>query len=231
MLTHVLRVVGRSCRVMFALLRLSALVGGLAICATTAQAQEIVRCGSSSVQYLPPKSATDGLPNLVVGGGNCWVAPGKVYFYGQVNVLQGGALHFTEENAQTHFYASANGGSLNAGTVDARIGEYGGKLTFHLYGPAPVGLYGLAPQNVHTIGAMCKTEEDDKTGPCGIPKELWDDNGKTVDPKYMHPADRFYQYGPLHNDDRCSNGQIWQGREECRNVSRPIRWKGRIFRR
>lgn len=116
------RVAGQSCRVIFTLLRLGSLVGGLAICDTTAQpardpddpTKELVKCGTSSGQDLPLKSLNDGLPNLQVVG-ICNVALGRDYYYGQVNVLQGARLLFHETPASTNFYASSiiveNGGN------------------------------------------------------------------------------------------------------------------------
>jgi hypothetical protein len=221
--TYVSRVAGQSCQVIFTLLRVSALIGGLAICETAAQpardpddpTKELVKCGTSSGQDLPLKSLNDGLPNLQVVG-ICNVTLGRDYYYGQVNVLQGGRLLFHETPASTNFYASSiiveNGGELSAAWIETSreiasdpIGAVGGKLTFHLYGPAPQD-----PQGPGT-GAVCKTVENVQTGPCGIPRKLWEDNGTTVTLRNEQGQqflpdvdDRFYQYGPLHMDDRCS---------------------------
>ena len=180
-------------RLVFAFITLSAFVGTVVVSETAAQAPQrdpdnpsktLVECGRSpNPQELPPKSINDGLPNIV---GTCNVILGQNYYYGQVNILQGGKLLFHENRSRgqagTHFYSSSiiieNGGELSAGLYTVKdqifpIGQWGGRLYIHLYGPAPEGLYGPKPHEVHAVGSVCKTLENDKTGPCGIPKKLW----------------------------------------------------------
>ena len=197
------------------------LVGALLTAVPIAQAQAPapVTCGPDPSPLPPQAKQASGQPDLLVNG-TCTVAPGQSYFYGNVNVVNNGKLIFAEPDAamQTDFYASSviieNGGALIAGDTSKPIGKNGGVLTIHLYGD---------PQKNPGLGALCKTPPaSGQKNPCGIPLALWQDNGatdglrvRTNGPLYLDmlaagETDRFYQYGPLHMDEKCDNGATWQ---------------------
>src|SRR2546421_11477622 len=79
---------------------------------------------------------TDGSDLRIMAG--CTVGPGT-YHVGNVNVLAGGTLTFTDppSNTPTHFWAKSilveNGGALIAGSPTAPIGAQGGVVAIHLY--------------------------------------------------------------------------------------------------
>lgn len=151
----------------------------------------IVPCGGGG--NLPMGNGED----LTVTGGQCIVGSGT-YHYGNVNIYNGGELHFTD--VVTDFWASniivENTGSLTAGDTGTPIGKNGGKLTIHLYGK-DLGLGGS--------GVECKTNTH-----CGIPDtnptDAWNTNGSSKvclppneggDPATCKPYDYFYDYHNL----------------------------------
>jgi cell migration-inducing and hyaluronan-binding protein len=157
----------------------------------------------------------------------CSVKAGGKYFYGNVNIIQGGLLAFEEpkDGALTDFWARSiiveNGGVLRA----AEYGQYGGILTIHLYGQ---DLSEGDPSGNPGMGAPCRTSENEKTGPCGIPMIAWLDNGKSelvlpgrADPVGGTITDYFYRYGPLHGDEKCSDGRKWGPKQRCDERSNP----------
>jgi cell migration-inducing and hyaluronan-binding protein len=150
----------------------------------------------------------------------CTASPyfGGAYFFGNVNIIQGGQLEFGQpaaNGAHTDFWARSiiveNSGSLRAvgPSKGEPYGTSGQSLTIHLYGPDQSN---GDPTSNPGMGALCKTPETADTGPCGIPMDFWANekgNGATeVDlPGGVH--DYFYRYGPLHGDEKCSNGDKW----------------------
>ncbi|MBI4382196.1 MAG: G8 domain-containing protein [candidate division NC10 bacterium] len=124
---------------------------------------------------------------------SCTVLAGT-YKYGNVNILNGGSLIFTD--ATIDFWAASilveNGGSLIAGTPSAPIGTNGGVVTIHLYGK---------DQGAGGSGILCKSPESATVGPCGVPLDVWNSNGGG---QVMLPGgvtDFFYQYKSLPYDD------------------------------
>jgi hypothetical protein len=164
----------------------------------------LVRCPDNRPDHLLPAQAkTQGSqPDLLVDG-ECKIAPGTDYFYGNVNIVEKGKLVFEEsgwpDNGKFELWASSiiieNNGALIAGATEP-FGRYGGVMTIYLYGK---------DQETPKQGALCKTVADPWVGtPCGIPAEKWADNGATEFsdlPGGVH--DYFYQYGPLHGDEKC----------------------------
>jgi hypothetical protein len=160
-------------------------------------------------------------PDLVVSGA-CTVRPGQTYNYGNVNILANGSLTFTETHSDgttpgdeaTEFWASsiiiegdgtrdaAKGGAMLAGSPTAPYGSAGnrtGTLTIHLYGADQSN---GNPLSVPGQGTLCKsTQKEDVTGPCGIPWDVWVDNGNTQFTGLPGGVtDYFYQYSPLYLD-------------------------------
>src|SRR6516225_11170998 len=72
----------------------------------------------------------------------CTVANPGTYKFGDVHILQDGALIF--EDVQIDFWASniliENRGTLSAGKPDAPIGTKGGRVTIHLWGADQTGM-------------------------------------------------------------------------------------------
>jgi hypothetical protein len=127
----------------------------------------------------------------------CTVGPGT-YHVGNVNVLAGGTLTFTDppSNAPTHFWAKSilveNSGALIAGSPTAPIGAQGGVVTIHLYGKdqgAPGGQ-----------GIGCLTDAR-----CGVPADTWNSNGGSKVTLPGGVTDYFYQYDPMPYDDGGSS--------------------------
>src|SRR5580704_7823254 len=146
--------------------------------------------------------AGNGGDLIVRGPGNCTVNAGT-YQYGNVNIIAGGALVFTD--TKIDFWAKSilieNTGSLIAGSTAAPIGTNGGQVTIHLYGPDQ-GTSGTAQ------GIPCKTPMTGPLGPCGIPSAIWTANvASQIDPTSCAQnglpggvTDCFYQYMPLDYD-------------------------------
>ena len=161
-------------------------------------------------------------PDLVISE-VCHVKAGGQFFYGNVNIIQGGHLVFDDppDATPSDFWARSilveNGGTLWTGaekSFSPPYGAHGGILTIHLYGPDQSN---GDPSANPGMGVLCKTPETAATGPCGIPmKDYWLDNGKNV---RVLPGqatvlggplkDYFYRYGPLHGDEKCSDGKTW----------------------
>ncbi len=164
-------------------------------------------------------------PNLVITG-SCNVVPGGEYLYGNVNILDGGVLNFSETIAsRTNFWASSviieNGGIMKAGTPQKPFGIDGGILTIHLYGkagPSAIDSNGnKVPVTDQGKGVPCQSLVPNGTKvPCGIPVKVWNSNGTSeingCGPDEKSSAaeclpglladdkDRFYQYGTLYGD-------------------------------
>ncbi|GEP61971.1 hypothetical protein RSO01_91370 [Reyranella soli] len=163
----------------------------------------------------------------------CTLNQDAAYYYGQINIVSGGFLIFQEPATQfsnVDFWASSivieANGVLQIGNPTTPYGTSGGFLTIHLYGKDQSN--GANPAEYQGQGVLCKTRTDNNVGPCGIPRPTWNDNGKSLlpgcginaGPGPVGPAqktcipgldttvsDYFYQYGPLHGDGRCINGQ------------------------
>jgi cell migration-inducing and hyaluronan-binding protein len=173
--------------------------------------------------------------------GACLVPIGAKHYWKAVNILRGGKLDFDESrggrDSKTEFWATSiiieNGGSMIArgrgvGYLQAYgpFGIDGGTLTIKLYGGPNEAVWNekANPQRFdkQNLGALCKSPATDRyngtpLGPCGIPKTVWDSNGKgEVVNGREQPlslpggvSDYFYQYGPLNGDARCDDGTIF----------------------
>ena len=137
-------------------------------------------CGPKNPIVVHPK---DSPPDLQVSG-ECHVPPDVTYYFGNVNVLNGGRLIFDElgrtiKKTQTDFWTSSiiieNKGALVAGNTRQPFGRYGGVLTIHLYGPDQSN---GDPIKTPGLGALCKTPVSGNVGPCGVPLDHWKDNGE-----------------------------------------------------
>jgi cell migration-inducing and hyaluronan-binding protein len=192
----------------------------LLIAPLSASAQPTDPCPKS---FLGEHGA-DNPPDLLISE-VCHVKAGAKYFYGNVNIIQGGQLVFDDppNNTPSDFWARSiiveNGGRLLAQTYDPvsrtqqPYGRYGSILTIHLFGEDQSK---GDPAQSPNMGAPCRTTETAESGPCGIPMSAWLDNGKT---ERVLPGratvlggelkDYFYRYGPLHGDERCSDGKTW----------------------
>ncbi len=162
-------------------------------------------------------------PNLLVKG-TCTVVPGKKYFYGNVNIVNGGELLF-EENGATpiNFWTSSiiieNGGAMVAGTPQQPFGTNGGQLTIYIYGaasPSAIDANGNpVPVARQGQGTLCRSPIAAGTvAPCGIPQRVWNNNGVaqmagcvgSTSTAFCLPGlpvavkDFFYQYGPVYGD-------------------------------
>lgn len=139
----------------------------LALCVLTgtSHAQRPSGCATGTLQ--PP--ATPGADLVITKA--CTV-PAGTYRFGNVNVLAGGTLEFTD--AQIHFWAAnilvENDGAIRAGTPDAPIGTAGGLVTIHLYGKDQTG----TDPAKEGQGIPCLS--DTSAAPCGIPEALWKSN-------------------------------------------------------
>ncbi|HEY1258381.1 MAG TPA: hypothetical protein VGF34_03970 [Stellaceae bacterium] len=184
-------------------------------------------------------------PDLLVTG-VCKVEKAAKYFYGKVNIYDGGSLEFEQPatgDPDIDFWASSiiveANGALTAG-VKAAYGtprlndKRGGFLTIHLYGKNDsVG----DPAKDPGQGVLCKSHLDDGS-PCGIPHKVWQNNGATVLPGCGNnpinkdseciagladtTKDFFYQYGPLYGDGKCTNGKIFdvsKAEAECGGIA------------
>jgi hypothetical protein len=192
------------------------------------RAEEIICNGPMQRPLMQHGDSEGKRPDLVVTG-LCIVPAGEKYFFGNVNILRNGDLQFEEvlrgqspsrtQNTKTEFWASSiiieNGGYLTAlnladvhpgGRPKEPFGSHGGTLKIYLYGKDE-SKWNEADEKftAQNEGAPCKSRMIDRgghqLGPCGIPKNRWDDNGKTLQnlPSGVH--DYFYQYGPLHGDN------------------------------
>jgi cell migration-inducing and hyaluronan-binding protein len=187
-----------------------------------------VTCSRGSLVAQPLLSG-EPQPDLLVTDGECRVPPGD-YYYGNVNIIKNGRLIFEEQGSnKTDFWASSivveAGGYLYAGAYnfDKPYGTSGGVLTIYLYGKDQSD---GDPVNSPGQGALCRSEENDSYGPCGIPKRLWDDNGKTPGGLVYGIDDYFYQYGPLHGDDKCNDGSTWTADKKCKTADGKVGYFG-----
>ncbi len=195
------------------------LLGMMAALHAAAPAQaETITCSNGDV---PPQAIRLGggnsagqQPDLQVTGA-CTVSKVADYYYANVNILDGGTLDFEEakgNNSRLAFWASSiiveKGGTLVAGQRSL-FGANGGMLTIYLYGANQSQGDPAANQGQ---GALCRTKMDPvkNIGPCGIPLDKWNDNGKTRFTDLPGGvADFFYQYGPLYGDGKCTDGTVW----------------------
>ncbi|HEU0156786.1 MAG TPA: hypothetical protein VFQ82_12000, partial [Stellaceae bacterium] len=143
-------------------------------------------------------------PDLEVTGA-CIVDTAKKYFYGNVNILNGGSLEFEQPTAA---FASPNidfwaksivveaGGALTAGATrpygdpGTRLLKDGGFLTIHLYGEnqsvdektgKPADPVKMPGQGVPCKSSLTKDSNGDPV-PCGIPAAVWQSNGSELLP-------------------------------------------------
>ena len=164
-------------------------------------------------------------PELTVTG-NCIINQAGNYYFGQVNIYDGGTLTFAEPpaaeppapNTQVAFWATSIIVEYNSSLIVGAANPYGsngGFLTIYLYGNDLSK--GMDPSKNQGQGVLCKTQG---SGPCGIPLSVWGNNGKSVIPgcgtakltgQNCIPglpttvSDYFYQYGPLYGDGLCNN--------------------------
>jgi hypothetical protein len=200
-------------------------------------APQVDKCPASGT--LSPQGLLQGGPkgtpntsDLLIDGTTCKVNRGASYYFGTVNIMNGGKLIFQEptaKNSQVNFWAGSiiveNGGTLQAGTPEIPYGSNGGTLTIYIYGSDQSK--GMNPATNPGQGTLCKTPEFDKTGkvriagPCGIPLQTWNDNGTNLlsmphADKVAAFSDRFYQYGPLFGDGLCSDTKtVWNPTTFC----------------
>jgi len=137
-------------------------------------------------------------PELRVTG-QCKVAKAADYYYGKVNITDGGELAFTEPATGSEdiaFWASSiiveNGGALTAGAGTkaygdpaARTDAHSGTLSIYIYGSDSFEF--SRPANKITqqnVGASCESPEDQSpdAAPCGIPTSVWKNNGASLLP-------------------------------------------------
>src|SRR5262249_38005223 len=177
-----------------------------------------VTCTGGAVESKPLSA---GQSDLLITG-TCTIEKVADYYYGDVRIIKAGKLVFSEpagNDTKVDFWARnilvENGGALVAGESRPYGAQGNGTLTILLYGPNQGEGDHHAGQ-----GVLCHPSSD--TGPCGIPKDLWNDNGaelihgcvgaassenaKCLPGIPSTESDYFYQYGPLHGDGKCTNG-------------------------
>lgn len=193
-------------------------------------------------QQLKPQG--DGMTDLEVTG-ICDVTPDSnngTYKFHNVNIFSNKkdgngkpvpAKLIFHDDYDIDFYAESilveNAGELTAVSTQSgflpqrrkldSVLPYQKRLTFHLWG------------STADPGIMCKTKEDDDTGPCGVPKTVWDSNllmaheleGKqdppplpkngscAMDKKYMNGTDCFYRYEIQDQKDRTDERKAYFG--------------------
>jgi hypothetical protein len=195
---------------------LAPLLLGIALLLTglcgTARA-DAVSCGDEDLHVQGKVLNNAPQPDLLVKGA-CKVVGYSPFYFGHVNIVSGGKLIFVEPPVEPRtetgqdFWASSiiieNGGALLAGVGNqAPYGTNGKTLTIHLYGADPRG---GDPTKNEGPGVSCvKVTEPDKFADCGIPKDIWESNGKpdaNGDPWTLPGGvkDFFYTYGNLHGD-------------------------------
>jgi hypothetical protein len=212
------------------------LLGAFALPPTTAAAQPAPKAQSSSVScngILPVQALRKGggsgasqqQPNLVISSA-CVVNRAGTYYYGNVNIINGGTLTFSEplgNGTLVNFWAAniivENGGTLVAGANGTPYGSRGGVLAIYLYGPNQSGTNAkpVDPYANPGQGALCVTQQSSTVGPCGIPTSIWNDNGTTFQTSLPGGvSDYFYQYGPDYGDNLCSDGKTqWTPTAGC----------------
>ena len=193
------------------------------------QAAEAVECGPNP-QYLQEQRDKAKPPALKVTG-TCTVRQGTAYYYGDVNILEGGTLLFVDNySAQTEFWASSiiieNEGAMVArGSKEGvSYGTGGSVLSIYLYGQNKAD-WDRQRQEFKTQnqGALCQSGPVNKAGralgPCGIFKDIWDTNGNSEKPVPLPGKvdDFFYQYGPLYGDALCDDNKSTFYNGSCRD--------------
>ena len=80
---------------------------------------------------------------------------------------------------------------------------------------------------------MCKTvDPTGRSGPCGIPKDIWESNGASEKDLPGLVRDYFHQYEPLHADGRCSDistgapGSVWSAKSGCAKPTEQVGYFG-----
>jgi len=151
-------------------------------------------------------------PDLEITG-DCTIKKEGQYYYGNVNIVgPNGSLTFVEpsnDDSRVEFWASSiiieNDGALIAGSP-AAYGARGGILTIYIYGKdQSQGNPMMDPGK----GTLCQTDMSASVGPCGVPLNLWTDNGKNLFRFSNGVTDFFYQYGPMMGDNKCSDDTLW----------------------
>ncbi|MGH7058753.1 MAG: hypothetical protein ACREFH_00070 [Stellaceae bacterium] len=140
-------------------------------------------------------------PDLLVTG-PCKVDTAAKYYYGNVNIYNGGVLDFEQPDTGSpdiSIWASAivveANGTLEAGVTKPAYGtprlidKQGGFLTIHLYGAnQSVDNNGnpVDPATTPGQGVLCKStltkDSDNNPVPCGIPPAMWQSNGSSLLP-------------------------------------------------
>jgi hypothetical protein len=197
---------------------------------SAAQASSVSCNGILPVQALRKgaKGAPGQQPNLIISSA-CVVSRVGSYYIGNVNIIAGGTLTFSEPvgtGTLVNFWANIiveNGGALVAGASGSPYGSRGGVLNIYLYGKNQSGT--SDPYANPGQGALCVTQQTTTVGPCGIPLSNWNDNGTTyLTPTTQAPltllpggvSDYFYQYGPDYGDNLCSDGKTqWNPTTGC----------------
>jgi hypothetical protein len=152
------------------------LAGGMLIGGAGLAQAKTVTCSASGV--LDPGSIAGD--DLLIDT-YCRVASSTVFRYGNVNIVQGGALVFEEQaswrNVRIDFWAKSilveYGGYLIAGSPDKPFGRAADKtytdntLTIHLYGKEPPKPGD--PKDPTNLPIACQSTISADYGPCGIP--------------------------------------------------------------
>ncbi len=190
-----------------AALIVSVLLGGML---GAAEAQQKCLAGQ-----LTPTKPEDPVEDLLIQGAaqplECKVGPGT-YYFGNVNILKGGTLRFTDpptKDNPIHFWAKSilveNEGALMAGSQSMPIGAQSGVVTIHLYG-ADQGT-GKNGEPGPGKGIVCATPPTAKGSPCGIPDNVWrpgePDGAIKVPIPGVRGGDYFYRYDALPYDGAC----------------------------
>jgi hypothetical protein len=142
-------------------------------------------------------------PDLLISG-RCIVKLTGDYSYAKVNITNGGVLIFQEGPSSdldkvTNFWARSiiveSGGTMKAGVDDKPYGSNLHTLNIILYGKDQSAGH---PETNKAGGDTCVQDN------CGVPKPIWDSNGKGINDKDDPPTldngvkDYFYQYGPMY---------------------------------
>ena len=176
-----IRVLGAACGLRMVAVLVAVLLALTAAGEAQAETQNLgnsVTCsGRLPVQNLRKgaRVTSEQQPNLVISK-PCTVSSAGNYYYGNVNIVTGGSLTFTEpqrRGSRVDFWAGniivESGGALIAGSASAPYGSRGGVLNIFIYGPNQSGT--SDPATAPGQGALCYGQLSSTSGPCGIPPE------------------------------------------------------------
>ncbi len=182
--------VGRSTRTgIRAMVTLALVVGVLGSSAGLSQATKVKGPITCSNQMLGPGDKAN--PADIEINSTCTVTGGS-YFYGNINIVAGGQLIFTDPMINVDFWAKSiiieNHGAMLAGVVNpgmpneqiVPIGTKtpGVKVTLHIWGKQD-------PSLLHAVGVKCATTPTSTSHQCGIPDNLFNSNMMATAPSNM----------------------------------------------